>query len=726
MPVDDPTSKSVWPSLMDKHSGAAVTRTVIAPGQGRMSSVGLRTEKLIIEFDRDDELFATAGVSRRIKIFEFSSVLNEATDVQCPVSEMFTRSKLSCLSWNKYIKNHIASSDYEGIVTVWDVTTRQVGSADHHIHYYDLRKTNQPLHIFSGHRKAVSYVKFLSNNELASASTDSTLRLWDVKENVPILQEMFEADLWSFFLYLQLRIFRGHANEKNFVGLTVNSEYIACGSETNEAISKPAACHRFISSDTDEAGEDASSYFISAVCWKSDSPTMLTANSQGTIKLKEEGNRRFQAKDYVGALQQYENALKLTPKTHPDRAVFHSNRAACLMQMKPIDYETVISECNLALQVQPRFVRALLRRARAFEAIGKYEMAMQDVQSLLIADPNHGDALEIAGRLRMALGPRQEAQQDLQSRPSPAALGASAVRGAPIAGLGPCLPARPVPKKQVSSPTVPSNKSEKLYPIPPIENGLETRNQLPKVVLKPSNGSSRPNVNASKDNLKEQLTHPSLQQVTVKYRPLKLVYDHDIRLAQMPVNCSFKVLREVVSKRFPMSKAVLIKYKDCDGDLVTITCSAELRLAESSVDNFIPKDPDTEKGEDSIGMLRLHIVEVSPEQEPPLLEEEEEKPLESEAAKGDENVSQSSVDAVDSEIDNTEKIAQKEKTEDGECKEVEMDDWLFEFAQLFRTHVGIDPDAHIDLHEVGMELCSEALEETVTSEEAQSLLTKLH
>ncbi|KAK6154617.1 hypothetical protein DH2020_008865 [Rehmannia glutinosa] len=441
-------------------------------------------------------------------------------------------------------------------------------------------------------------------------------------------------------------------------------------------------------------------------------------------ELKEEGNRRFQAKDYVGALQQYENALKLTPKTHPDRAVFHSNRAACLMQMKPIDYETVISECNLALQVQPRFVRALLRRARAFEAIGKYEMAMQDVQSLLIADPNHGDALEIAGRLRMALGPRQEAQQDLQSRPSPAALGASAVRGAPIAGLGPCLPARPVPKKHVSSPTVPSNKSEKLYPIPPIENGPETRNQLPKVVLKPSNGSSRPNVNASKDNLKEQLTPPSIQQVTVKYRPLKLVYDHDIRLAQMPVNCSFKVLRDVVSKRFPMSKAVLIKYKDCDGDLVTITCSAELRLAESSVDNFIPKDPDTEKGEDSIGMLRLHIVEVSPEQEPPLLEEEEEKPLESEAAKGDENVSQSSVDAVDSEIDNTEKIAQKEKTEDGECKEVEMDDWLFEFAQLFRTHVGIDPDAHIDLHEVGMELCSEALEETVTSEEAQSLFDK--
>ncbi|KAK1258165.1 E3 ubiquitin-protein ligase COP1 [Acorus gramineus] len=294
-----------------------------------------------IEFDRDDELFATAGVSKRIKVFEFSTVVNEPNEVHCPVVEMATRSKLSCLSWNKYTKNHIASSDYDGIVTVWDVTTRQsvmeyeehekrawsvdfsrtepsmlvsgsddckvkvwctkqeasvlnidmkaniccvkynpgssfhvaVGSADHHIHYYDLRNISTPVHIFSGHRKAVSYVKFLSPKELASASTDSTLRLWDVKENCPV------------------RTFRGHTNEKNFVGLTVNNEYIACGSETNEvfvyhkAISKPAAWHRFGSSNLEDADEDMGSYFISAVCWKSDSPTMLTANSQGTIKV---------------------------------------------------------------------------------------------------------------------------------------------------------------------------------------------------------------------------------------------------------------------------------------------------------------------------------------------------------------------------------------------------------------------------------------------------------
>lgn len=52
-----------------------------------------------------------------------------------------------------------------------------------------------------------------------------------------------------------------------------------------QAISKPMAWHRFGSSEIDDNDEEVGSYFISAVCWKSDSPTMLTANSQGTIKV---------------------------------------------------------------------------------------------------------------------------------------------------------------------------------------------------------------------------------------------------------------------------------------------------------------------------------------------------------------------------------------------------------------------------------------------------------
>ena len=72
------------------------------------------------------------------------------------------------------------------------------------------------LRVFAGHRKAVSYVRFLNGSELVSASTDSTLRLWDTKTCTPV------------------RTFSGHNNEKNFVGLSVDNDFIACGSETNE------------------------------------------------------------------------------------------------------------------------------------------------------------------------------------------------------------------------------------------------------------------------------------------------------------------------------------------------------------------------------------------------------------------------------------------------------------------------------------------------------------
>ncbi|KAK4755012.1 hypothetical protein SAY87_008769 [Trapa incisa] len=461
------------------------------------------------------------------------------------------------------------------------------------------------------------------------------------------------------------------------------------------------------------------------------------------LELKEEGNKKFQNKDYAGALEQYDKALRLTPKTHPDRAVYHSNRAACLMQMKPIDYDAVISECTLALQIQPRFVRALLRRSRAFEASGKPELAMQDALVLLNVEPNNQDGLEMARRLRMLLGsPHQEAQQDLQSRPSPAALGASAVRvGAPVGGLGPCLPSRPVPKKgtavtSASAPIISKVEKPPLQGLVP-DNNSETKTQMPKVSLKPLTDSlSKPLSNSGSGNYRKDRQNSinaftdavvHSQEISVQWRPLKLIYDHDIRLSQMPKNCNFKTLREIVRKRFPSSKSVLIKYKDSDGDLVTVTCTGELRLAELSVDNHCdpPKDPDSDKS-DNLKMLRLHVMEVSADQEPPLLEEDEheEKLVDTEESKGEESGSHDS--AVEGDAEREKEVPKDSKTLDSledhpECKEVEVDDWLFEFAQLFRTHVGIDPDAHIDLHEIGMELCTEALEETVTSEEAQKL-----
>ncbi|MBA0687542.1 hypothetical protein Goari_015070 [Gossypium aridum] len=293
-------------------------------------------------FDRDAEFFATAGVNKKIKVFECDAVINQNRDIHYPVVEMASRSKLSSICWNSYIKSQIASSNFEGVVQVWDVTRSQVltemrehekrvwsidfssadptvlasgsddgsgasictiktkanvccvqfpsesgrslafGSADHKIYYYDLRNSRIPLCTLVGHHKTVSYVKFVDANTLVSSSTDNTLKLWDLSVSN------------SRVIDTPLQSFTGHMNVKNFVGLSVSDGYIATGSETNEvfiyhkAFPMPALTFKFNNMDPLSGQEmDDAAQFISSVCWRGQSSTLVAANSTGNIKILE-------------------------------------------------------------------------------------------------------------------------------------------------------------------------------------------------------------------------------------------------------------------------------------------------------------------------------------------------------------------------------------------------------------------------------------------------------
>lgn len=300
-----------------------------------------------IEFDKDNEFFAIAGVTKRIKVFDYGAVIRDTVDIHYPCVEMISNSKISCISWNSFHKGMLASSDYEGTVTVWDATTGQrtktfqehekrcwsvdfndvdtrliasgsddarvklwalnndysvasleakanvccvkfnpcsschlaFGSADHCVHYYDLRNMKAALCIFKGHRKAVSYVKFINKEEIVSASTDSQLKMWNIRHP------------------LCLRSFVGHVNEKNFVGLATDGDYVACGSENNalyvyyKGMSKQLFSYKFEAVrsilESQERREEDLNEFVSAVCWRQMSNVVVAANSQGIIKILE-------------------------------------------------------------------------------------------------------------------------------------------------------------------------------------------------------------------------------------------------------------------------------------------------------------------------------------------------------------------------------------------------------------------------------------------------------
>lgn len=118
-----------------------------------------------IEFDKDNEFFAIAGVTKRIKIFDYYACVRDAVvDIKHPINEIVCTSKISCVAWNSYFKELLASSDYEGIVTVYDVETRA-------------RKRT-----FQEHDKRCWSVDFneIDTKLLASGSDDARVKLWSI------------------------------------------------------------------------------------------------------------------------------------------------------------------------------------------------------------------------------------------------------------------------------------------------------------------------------------------------------------------------------------------------------------------------------------------------------------------------------------------------------------------------------------------------------------------
>lgn len=77
-------------------------------------------------------------------------------------------------------------------------------SSDYKTYCYDLRNISTPWCILAGHGKAVSYAKFLDAETLVTASTDNTLKIWDLnKTNSHCLSR--DACISTL---------RGHTNEK--------------------------------------------------------------------------------------------------------------------------------------------------------------------------------------------------------------------------------------------------------------------------------------------------------------------------------------------------------------------------------------------------------------------------------------------------------------------------------------------------------------------------------
>ncbi|KAG4944275.1 hypothetical protein JHK85_048921 [Glycine max] len=380
-------------------------------------------------------------------------------------------------------------------------------------------------------------------------------------------------------------------------------------------------------------------------------------------ELREEGNRLFQKKDHEGAMLKYEKALKLLPKSHIDVAHLHTSMAVRYMQLGVGEYPRAISECNMALQVSPRYTKALLKRVKCYEALNRVDLAMRDVRVVLNLEPNNSMALEhhpdtASARLRKIVREKIKNKKEHTG-------------GEDEGKAKKVIIEEKVKVENVEKKDNYKDKDHKFH--------KDHKDKEKKVVKKVKENEKL----GEKDKEKGVVT-----------RTVKLIHGEDIRWAQLPVNCGMRLVRDVIRDRFPGLKGVLVKYRDREGDLVTITNIAELRLAETC---------------HVLGSIRLYVTEIEPDQE--LRYDDGVAGVEDGGRMGM-KVVENGGGGGGGAGDGGKGVGKGLST---------MEDWLVQFARLFKNHVGFDSDAYLDIHGIGMKLYSEAMEDAVTSENAQEL-----
>jgi len=124
-------------------------------------------------------------------------------------------------------------------------------------------------------------------------------------------------------------------------------------------------------------------------------------------QLKTEGNELFGKALYPDAARAYTRALRTCPYScGNERAILYSNRAACFLYME--EKEEGVMDCSKALEYNPNYLKAILRRAILYEKNEKLDEALADYNKVLELEPHNPKAMEACMRLPSEIKEKNE------------------------------------------------------------------------------------------------------------------------------------------------------------------------------------------------------------------------------------------------------------------------------------------------------------------------------
>ncbi|KAL1139622.1 hypothetical protein AAG570_006602, partial [Ranatra chinensis] len=136
---------------------------------------------------------------------------------------------------------------------------------------------------------------------------------------------------------------------------------------------------------------------------------------QRALVLKLDGNTLFKNGHFEDAIKCYSEAISICPDDKKeDLATFYQNRAATFECMNKM--EKVLEDCSKAIELSPKYIKALNRRYRAAERLGNLQQSLEDITAICILEHFQNPAnMSHADRILEKLG-KELAEKDASKK----------------------------------------------------------------------------------------------------------------------------------------------------------------------------------------------------------------------------------------------------------------------------------------------------------------------
>lgn len=201
---------------------------------------------------------------------------------------------------------------------------------------------------------------------------------------------------------------KGNSGAKNLNNECSDDEYLDAKDEyDNDVIEDEAACGNDESAAKDEIDNDDLDEEELKEKHKDLTDEELEEQKIEAELMKNDGNECFKDYKFEDAMKLYSEALNTCPlKYSKSRAILFANRAAAKMNLDK--KEEAVLDCNKAIELDPDYLKAILRRAQLHQRLDNLERCLEDYKRILELDKENMEARRACATLPAEIEQKNE------------------------------------------------------------------------------------------------------------------------------------------------------------------------------------------------------------------------------------------------------------------------------------------------------------------------------